>query len=364
MVGWLLALALAAPVAVDGGAFRTIGRAWFNAGADYLARAHPHALAVHLRTCGNCHGEVAAEWRGSLHAQAWTDPVFQAAYRQEPVARCRHCHAPHGDPQGAGAAFANDGVSCAACHVRDGAIFAVQPRPAGSIGHAVAAAPDMASAGWCAGCHQFGMFATPKRDHAARFEWTAPQQDTFAEWTRSPHAAQGQACQFCHMPPVVRASGKAGRSHRFLGATAELVPHAVAVSVRAAATGSKTVATVTVSAPGAGHAFPTGDIFRRVRLRLWCEDKPAEVSERVLARSFRPYAGRDPQHGTFTSLQPLADTRVPPGGERQFSVPLPNCATVQWSLDYDKMPVPDAKGRPGQPELTVPVGRGQVAVAR
>ncbi len=363
MVGWLLALAFVAP-ALNAEAFRTIGRAWFNAGEAYLLRADPTALPAHLRTCANCHTEVAAEWRQSLHAQAWTDPIFQNAYRQEPVARCRHCHSPHGDPQGPAQELAKDGVSCAACHVRDGAIFGVRERPDGSVGHGVKAAPEMASAGYCAGCHQFGMFGTPKRDHNGRFELPQPQQDTFAEWTRSQPARLGQACQHCHMAQTARLSGKPGRSHRFLGADTGQMQRSVRVELRASAAAAGTTVTAAVSAPGVGHGFPTGDIFRRARLRLWCDGQPASAIERTLARTFAMTSGRDPRHGAYTSLRQVSDTRVPASEELLVSVQLPACATVQWSLDYDKMPLPDAKGRPGQPEQTLRVGQGRVEVTR
>ncbi|MGH7151192.1 MAG: hypothetical protein ACREIU_10855, partial [Planctomycetota bacterium] len=40
-------------------------------------------LAERVEYCGSCHREIHEEWKGSLHARAWTDPIFQAAYAAE-----------------------------------------------------------------------------------------------------------------------------------------------------------------------------------------------------------------------------------------------------------------------------------------
>ncbi|MBL8744343.1 MAG: hypothetical protein JNK04_24720, partial [Myxococcales bacterium] len=45
-------------------------------------------------SCEGCHSSIAKEWRGSLHQQAWHDPVFQKALAIEPEPFCRGCHAP------------------------------------------------------------------------------------------------------------------------------------------------------------------------------------------------------------------------------------------------------------------------------
>ena len=31
--------------------------------------------------CGGCHGEIFAQWKGSMHAHAFVDPVFQALWK-------------------------------------------------------------------------------------------------------------------------------------------------------------------------------------------------------------------------------------------------------------------------------------------
>src|SRR5437867_1735558 len=70
------------------------------------------------KACEHCHADIAREWRGSLHAGAWTDSVFQQAYAIEPVAFCRGCHAPEADPSAEPPRGAQHvGIGCTTCHV-------------------------------------------------------------------------------------------------------------------------------------------------------------------------------------------------------------------------------------------------------
>ena len=64
-------------------------------------RARPHGadVASANAACEKCHADIAAEWRGSMHQQAWIDPVFQEAYDIGPLAFCRGCHAPEADAE-------------------------------------------------------------------------------------------------------------------------------------------------------------------------------------------------------------------------------------------------------------------------
>ena len=53
-------------------------------------------------TCGDCHAAIVAEWRGSGHANAWTDPLVQHEFQSAGDSSCPACHAPEtDDPAGA-----------------------------------------------------------------------------------------------------------------------------------------------------------------------------------------------------------------------------------------------------------------------
>lgn len=97
--------------------------------------------------CAACHPEFFAEWQTTIHSQAWTDPYFQVDWRFDRGQHvCRLCHTPldrqqpHAvlgyrdkekwDPVLADnpdfdSTLQHEGVTCAACHYRDGKIVGV-----------------------------------------------------------------------------------------------------------------------------------------------------------------------------------------------------------------------------------------------
>lgn len=45
--------------------------------------------------CARCHADVYAQWSGSVHAEAWHDPQFQAEWRKDrELWLCLNCHTP------------------------------------------------------------------------------------------------------------------------------------------------------------------------------------------------------------------------------------------------------------------------------
>jgi hypothetical protein len=227
-------------------------------------------------SCQGCHPEEAREWKQSLHRQAWSQPLFQQAYALEPMAECRNCHQPltAGQPESAAVvALRTEGVNCATCHVRDGAILS--PHRSGRAPHRVVSAPVMSAAAFCGGCHQFpfperadGVDGSVTRVHHTR----EPMQDTLGEWQ---HAAKtgltGESCQGCHMPWVTRADGRRRRSHRFPGGyDATLLRSAVQIrDVQARRVDGGVVLGLTLEAHGVGHAVPTGDLYRSLLVEAW-----------------------------------------------------------------------------------------------
>ena len=80
--------------------------------------------------CGGCHLETYAQWKGSMHSNSWSDPVYRAALNLMSKASngkvdkfCMGCHTPIGvvtgeaSPSGKGmSAVADHGVQCEVCH--------------------------------------------------------------------------------------------------------------------------------------------------------------------------------------------------------------------------------------------------------
>ena len=81
--------------------------------------------------CKSCHKETHSQWEKSLHSKAWTDPIFQEAFKIEKMEWCINCHAPLNSQkqeylkqktQG-GYSLLDEGINCAACHVREGKVL-------------------------------------------------------------------------------------------------------------------------------------------------------------------------------------------------------------------------------------------------
>jgi Cytochrome c554 and c-prime len=302
--------------------------------------------------CEACHEDVAREWRSSMHAQANTDPTFRRALAIEPLPFCRGCHAPEADPNAdAPAALSAIGVGCVTCHVTDrtsGTTLAGHA-PEGLKGlaapHPVHRAPEFATAAACASCHEFD-FPIHSRDRAPE-----RMQSTVTEYRQSGYA--DVSCASCHMPPVRGSSdggsqtrpGQSGthKSHLFgLGTDHSMLRAAVDVSVRRT---SPSRVTLLLTPAQVGHAFPTGDLFRRLVVSAEAMgDDWFVVSEtsRALSRRFEM---RD--SGTGQSLRHLiSDDRVGVAPSETLELDLGDAARgrpIAWRVEYQRVEHPVGK---------------------
>jgi hypothetical protein len=224
--------------------------------------------------CTSCHAEEASAWSASLHRASFRDRSFQRGYALEPQPFCRDCHAPTGD--------FDHGVSCASCH--------------GSDGHDSASADHARES--CIACHEFpfeGASLPPKRSELMQLTVTEHRESAFSD----------VACIDCHMPRD--ATGK--RTHRFdVSRNAEFLRAAIAI-VEARTTENEVV--VTLAPLHVGHAFPTGDMFRRLVV-IAEEVEWARTTERRLARTFGPAPdGAKKQTRTDTRLRETTTFRLP-----------------------------------------------------
>jgi hypothetical protein len=213
--------------------------------------------------CESCHIEIANEWKRSLHHASHTDPVYQRAFALEPMAFCQGCHAPEADPQApVPNAIGALGIGCVTCHSTGHDVLAV-PRPGGPTdhvdAHGIVRDARFATAAACASCHEF---AFPDAGKRAKPEL---MQSTITEHGASTQA--NQSCADCHMPLVNDKSGaKPHRSHVFEASrNTEMVRRAITIS--AIRTGP-TTARMTLTPTWSGHAFPTGDLFRRLEVHV------------------------------------------------------------------------------------------------
>ena len=219
------------------------------------------AAAQLNRGCEGCHAEIAQEWRASWHARSETGAAYQRAFALEPLQFCQGCHAPEAAPNlPVPEAAAQLGVACVTCHVVGGQVLgarrhddADQPRlGAKAAPHPVVRDARLDGTRACSGCHEFEF-----PDLSAR------RTPELMQATVMEHAAErDRTCASCHMPLTTRGVGT-HRSHAFLGGHDEaLVKSAVTVQAQRSHDGAR----ITLTPRELGHAFPTGDLFRRLEV--------------------------------------------------------------------------------------------------
>lgn len=186
------------------------------------------------RVCGQCHTEQYKGWNGSMHANAFKDPIFQALWAIGEKSNsdinlrnhCGSCHSPIGTATGTiefdpdkglhgeftAPGVAAMGVSCDVCHTISGtnvsktatqehgnASFILSPgktkranlKDAESPMHDTEYSEHHDSSKFCGNCHNIF--------HPGN---NFPIERTYDEWKYSIYAQNGIQCQDCHMVPV------------------------------------------------------------------------------------------------------------------------------------------------------------------
>ena len=217
--------------------------------------------------CERCHADIAREWRGSLHQRSASNDAFARAYAIEADPFCWSCHAPEPEPRSK-----ELGTACVTCHFdAHGALRSAGLDVSLTSRHELRRTDELRGSRACAGCHEFAFPSPLSGDRQM-------MQTTLSEHERSPYSAQ--RCSDCHMPVVA-----GHRSHAF-ASTRDPAALARALSVVASRDGDRLLLELTPQR--VGHAFPTGDLFRR--LRVVAEAKQGEQvvrrEQRFLARHF------------------------------------------------------------------------------
>jgi Cytochrome c554 and c-prime len=284
------------------------------------------------QSCEGCHAEIADEWTTSYHALAETDPAYQRAFAIEPLPFCRSCHAPEADPFGpVPVAAARVGVGCVTCHVVGEHILAAPNLQSARAAapHAITRTPEFAAVAACANCHEF---AFP--DQFIRGS-TALMQATVQEHAHS--SEKNLPCASCHMPAVGEGPLQ-HKSHRFAGGHDEqLVKGALRVSADRT---TGTAVTFTLVTEGAGHAFPTGDLFRRLEVSAEVTGSDQQVigsARRYLARHFKT------ERKMSTHLRSVSSDDRPTGVPISVTLELGAVAVgagIDWRVTYQRVEHP------------------------
>jgi len=293
--------------------------------------------------CAPCHARAVAEWEGSMHAYASTDPVFRAllakGQRETDGALgqlCITCHAPMVQrldlsPDGLDLADLPDtvqGVGCAFCHLADdvlglhnnqitladdGVMRGAWDDPVPTSAHASAYSPFLdrnapESSDLCGSCHDVVL---PNGLHL---------EQTYLEWSESIFATSetaGLSCGQCHMrgrpgygADVDEADARRLHDHSMPGVDIALDPfprraqqlelvqneldHSLLAVLQPYLAPGGLAVDVTLENVAAGHGFPSGAAHNR---RVWVELEAFVGRHRVYASGSvpagEPVLGRD-----------------------------------------------------------------------
>jgi hypothetical protein len=313
----------------------------FPAVLPFQPGADPDGLAnTSAQVCAACHPTVHGAWSTSAHARGPSPALLESSVG---MPGCLGCHLPLVDQQdtiwtydpgridgstGAPnptfeATLAVEGVTCAACHVRDGAIVvATEAAAARPSPHRTVFSDKLATSEACAPCHQLSLPGAQ-----------APLYDTFGEWKRSGFAEIGISCQGCHLQ--AGADGGLAADHRMASDPARAVTVLLDTpTLHAVRGGAPLPVAITLQNTGAGHAFPTGTPFRGGRLRVALEGPPGDDGAPRIA-------GRPTVVDLVRRLEPgppsatLEDTRLGAGESRRVEAALALPADVPagpWSI--------------------------------
>jgi len=300
----------------------------------------PMFPTLRAEECAVCHKTIYNEWSTTIHSQAWSDPYFQIDWVFDGSQQiCKNCHIPLDRQQEYKVVGFHDaqkwdpilkpnpafdpllqsqGVTCNACHLRNGKIVGVMgdtnaPHPVEKIAN-----PDQ----MCVRCH---VVSGKRWDTFFRF----PPCGTVAEI----QASQGKSlvkeivdlgCVNCHMPMVERtlvSGGKTRSVRRHLwrgGHDPEMVKKGLTITLQIApdAKNDNLSYILALTNTGAAHYLPTGipDRHLTVHLRVLDSSKNGLTEKQHTLKRvvmWRPF------------IVDLWDTRLAPGQSREFIIEVP-----------------------------------------
>ena len=284
-----------------------------NARAETTSPHDDAYQAFQAGKCKSCHPAIWREWEKSMHAQAWTDAIYQAAAAQvtDREARCDACHAPEpilvtgiGKMPILRARHRDAGVSCLVCHLdADGAMHGPAASAETHFHENITNVLFTEPMPLCATCHG---------------QPSVPAHDLVTSFRESRSAAENKTCATCHMPAVKRLQSTAsyesipGRKHTWQGS------RSVAQLKRAATLHfdfTEDSATVTLENK-TGHLLP-GNIYRVIVLDVTLFTADGNV--------------RQTSRHTFSEAQA---NRLPADARRTFVFAAPAGDTIEARLRY------------------------------
>ena len=310
-------------------------------------------LPATAESCGRCHRAIHEAWKGSSHAAAMENRLFQDALELASAefgagARrvCLDCHSPAGARSGDYGLTKKvtwEGVTCDYCHSVQSvgfggrnpvAIVSFSRTKSGPLKGSRSPAHDTnysdvhTSSSICAPCHEY------------RNGLGFPVLTTYSEWKASRYGKQGRHCQSCHMgrvegdvvdPRIQRSRHAKINLHQMPGSRSLTQLNAtVKAKLLAGWENGRLRVEVLVANRGAGHHVPTGSPLRQLILKLQADSGDGRhfEAERIYDRKVADRQGVTITRESSAFLKAaklISDTRLKPDEERPevflFDVP-------------------------------------------
>jgi cytochrome c553 len=322
------------------------------------------------KECATCHQEFYDEWQTTIHSQAWTEPYFRVDWKFDGSQHsCRLCHTPldRQQPQKVlgyrdtdkwdpivednpdfDSKLQHEGVTCAACHYREGKIVGVLGNT--NAPHPVKKLDDPNQV--CVRCHIVEgdkwdtFFRFPPCGTVAEIKSSRSQlpteEDLFLLKQLQPSLSDKQitskghsgervmsdtsslGCVECHMPLKKRPLVKGGeiretRQHFWRGGhDPEKVKSALTIKfaeskLKNKNTSNKRLFTLNIMNTGAAHYVPTGTPDRHLTIKLRVLDKNNNVLDENTHKIIRKVMWRP-------FIIDLKDTRLPRWQPRSYQI--------------------------------------------
>ncbi|MBM9578251.1 hypothetical protein JWG45_13925 [Leptospira sp. 201903070] len=283
----------------------------FHPGSDPIRDINSGKLLDSAADCKPCHKTVYENWSRSRHRVAHTNEIYRSSFSQEPMQWCENCHSPLRSSLDQTPFKPEEGISCNVCHVRGGKILTSEnPKLFPKKYHEYTVIDSFGTEELCAFCHQFNFPTwTSFSDRKSTLEYSnLTMQGTQDEWRHSGFADESN-CIDCHLAPSTK------NTHSFRGGHS-LPDLKKSLDLEAEYVGPRTIA-VRVVSNGIGHSYPTGDLFRALRLKVYSES--GKFREEFIFRKLYRNATKEEKERSDEPRVLESDTRIPPPFENKNS---------------------------------------------
>lgn len=276
------------------------------------------------KSCKNCHKEVYQNWFNSRHRVSFTNELYQESHKREPRNWCINCHAPLIKPNGIQSKLEDrilkeEGISCNVCHVREKKIL-VEKLPIlkeKKYFHEYKLEKKYGDRNFCADCHQFNFPTIESARNDKNFHYSKLEmQNTLNEFNSSFFNNLGE-CKTCHLEAYSK------NTHSFFGGHSKnKLSESIELEIEKI---TETKISIKIIGIGIAHSFPTGDLFRTLRLKLIEPKSKKFITEIYLKKIYEENNSKDKNSPSMilasdNRLEPPKSSHV---SEKNFIIEIP-----------------------------------------